>query len=70
MGVIAESMAKSFRFPVEAGWGAGGFPLLMSFLPEGPAPGGGHRSLRSRMRIWFMRASSDVRGATSFFEAS
>jgi hypothetical protein len=68
MAVIAESMTRNFRFPVEAGWGAGGFPLSLSFLPKGP--GTGHRSARPRMRIWFMRASSDVHAASAFFEAS
>ena len=35
MAVIAKSMTESFRFPVEAGWGAGGFPLILLFLPKG-----------------------------------
>jgi hypothetical protein len=35
MAVIAENMIKSFRFPVEAGWGAGGFPLILSFCLRG-----------------------------------
>jgi hypothetical protein len=70
MAVIAESMTRNFRFPVEAGWGAGGFPLSLSFLSKGIGPGTGHRSARPRMHIWFMRASSDVHAASAFFEAS
>jgi len=35
MAVIAESMIESLQFPVEAGWGAGGFPLILSFLLRG-----------------------------------
>ena len=70
MAVIAESMIKSFRFPVEAGWGAGGFPLILSFSPKGIGPGTGHHSSRLRMRISFVRASSDGHAAASFIEAS
>lgn len=70
MAVIAESMTRNFRFPVEEGWGAGGFPLGLSFLPKGIGPGTGHRSARPRMPIWFMRASRDMHAASAFFEAS
>jgi hypothetical protein len=70
MAVIAESMIKSFRFPVEAGWGAGGFPLILSFLPKRIGPGTGHRSSRLRARISFMRDSSNGRAATPFIDAS
>ena len=70
MAVIAESMTRSLRFPVEAGWGAGGFPLILSFSPKEIGSGMGHRSSRLRMRISFVRASSDGHAATSFFEVS
>ena len=39
MEVIAKSMTESFRFPVEAEWGAGGFPLILFFLPKGIGSG-------------------------------
>ena len=69
MAVIAESMTKNFRFPVEEGWGAGGFPLSLSFLAKRIGPGTGHRGVRPRIRIWFMRASRDMQTASAFFEA-
>ena len=39
MEVIAKSMTESFRFPVEAEWGAGGFPLILFFLRKGIGSG-------------------------------